>query len=659
MIDCTDDGGDFVEDIAPQAADSYYLIIPLSLTQEGSYGVDSNGAERPVPPAPADRCLEPQAIGGCFDSERNLMPFNARGRGPRLLRRDLVASAVRIASTGRLVESPRGDGPPPIPADLPGLARLFEADSGPLDTGSGGWAPIWEVVAGHEDATWVRVFFGLETRLRPGSEIRITALDDGAVQNLNASDLADWNHSTAYFNGSHVVVELLSRRPGRGDRVAIVGLWTGQAAASPESLCDTDDRVLSSDPRVGRVLSGGCSAWLINECFLTAGHCLNFVNTVVQFNVPLSTTSGDLVHPGPEDQYIIEAASKQSSSPNIVGDDWGYFGVRANTTTGLTPLEAQGDRYILASNVPPVTGQSLRITGYGIDSTPQEHNQVQQTATGAFELQNVWEVHYEVDTTFAGSGSPVEEEAAGRPFGIHTHGGCDPINSTYNLGTGVNNPNLQAALRNPIGVCGTQAACNNNGTCEAGEDCFNCVNDCAYRSPEAVCGDGNCDVFDNEDCVNCPGDCNSVTSGNPQNQFCCGDDVGCADARCTESGNTCTGLSGSGLGYCCGDGQCENAEDDLLCAVDCAACIPSAPVTNLRVVHSGPAQIQFSWDASSDPCLDTYVLLGSNDASSAAAFGIVAETSNTSFTADPPFSYFLVVLEGPAGDRGPLGHFGQ
>jgi hypothetical protein len=64
-IDCEDDGGDLVEDIAPQSADSCYLIVPLGLTLEGSYGVDSNDAERPVPLIPADRCLDTQAIGGC------------------------------------------------------------------------------------------------------------------------------------------------------------------------------------------------------------------------------------------------------------------------------------------------------------------------------------------------------------------------------------------------------------------------------------------------------------------------------------------------------------------------------------------------------------------------------------------------------------------
>jgi len=65
LKDCTDNGGDRVEDIVPQTVDSYYLVVPLSATSEGSYGLDSNGAERPVPSAPPNRCLVSQVIGGC------------------------------------------------------------------------------------------------------------------------------------------------------------------------------------------------------------------------------------------------------------------------------------------------------------------------------------------------------------------------------------------------------------------------------------------------------------------------------------------------------------------------------------------------------------------------------------------------------------------
>ena len=64
MKDCSDDGSDLTEEIVPQAASSYYLVVPLGDSDEGSYGVDSDGVERPTA-APADRCLPSQALGGC------------------------------------------------------------------------------------------------------------------------------------------------------------------------------------------------------------------------------------------------------------------------------------------------------------------------------------------------------------------------------------------------------------------------------------------------------------------------------------------------------------------------------------------------------------------------------------------------------------------
>ncbi|HKQ60759.1 MAG TPA: hypothetical protein VJS92_05690 [Candidatus Polarisedimenticolaceae bacterium] len=57
-LDCMDDGADLREEIVPGAGNRYYLLVPLSATDEGSYG------GRPVPAAP-DRCLASQALGTC------------------------------------------------------------------------------------------------------------------------------------------------------------------------------------------------------------------------------------------------------------------------------------------------------------------------------------------------------------------------------------------------------------------------------------------------------------------------------------------------------------------------------------------------------------------------------------------------------------------
>ncbi len=67
LLDCNDDGSDFIEQITPAAGNSYYLVVPRTVTAEGSYGKCSPGFclaadERPVGSA---RCVTPQALTGC------------------------------------------------------------------------------------------------------------------------------------------------------------------------------------------------------------------------------------------------------------------------------------------------------------------------------------------------------------------------------------------------------------------------------------------------------------------------------------------------------------------------------------------------------------------------------------------------------------------
>jgi hypothetical protein len=54
-------GGEISRTFTPLAGDTYYLVVPLSGTREGSYGVDSTLTERPVG---LGACL-PQEIGSC------------------------------------------------------------------------------------------------------------------------------------------------------------------------------------------------------------------------------------------------------------------------------------------------------------------------------------------------------------------------------------------------------------------------------------------------------------------------------------------------------------------------------------------------------------------------------------------------------------------
>ncbi|MBK7645401.1 MAG: hypothetical protein IPJ19_20580 [Planctomycetes bacterium] len=324
-------------------------------------------------------------------------------------------------------------------------------------------------------AAWLRLSFD-ETLLAgdenqgTGSFVRITSMQDAATQTLHARHLREWRNTSAYFNGDALLVEIVAE-PGTGpNRLHLAGVTVGTDGPQNLTQCGaTDDRVLSSDPRQGRALPVGCTAWMINDCghcFLTAGHCLGGTLSVVEFNVPLSTGSGTLLHPPPQDQYAADASSKQFTNGGV-GNDWGYFGCFPNSTTGLLPFEVQHASYVLGA--PPSSGSSamLRVTGYGVDSTPPTSNQVQQTSTGPF-----WDlvgnrVEYQVDTEGGNSGSPVISTGPGVAIAIHTHGGCSTSASSYNSGTSILHPGLQAALANPHGVCNVGCSASTWGYCTA------------------------------------------------------------------------------------------------------------------------------------------------------------------------------------------------
>ncbi|MBL8863217.1 MAG: trypsin-like serine protease [Planctomycetes bacterium] len=311
-------------------------------------------------------------------------------------------------------------------------------------------------------APWVRLHFGqVELDGDPlsgaATRLRLTSLLDLGVQLLDARTSAQWGHTSAYFNGGAVLVELVAP-PGAGpSRVRLTHVHAGLAIPGEETICGaTDDRVLSNDPRAARVVPVGCTAWLIDDCakcFLSAGHCAGTSLQVAQFNVPPSTASGSLQHPPPSDQYAIDLASKQTNGGQGIGNDWAYFGVFPNSTTGLTPFQAQGQTYVLAAPPPFAAGDSIRITGYGTDSTPSTSNQVQQTHSGPWNSASGNALNYATDTTGGNSGSPILHEPTGTAIGIHTHGGCSSTAGTGNNGTASTLAALQSALASPLGVC--------------------------------------------------------------------------------------------------------------------------------------------------------------------------------------------------------------
>jgi len=354
--------------------------------------------------------------------------------------------------------------------DIGAALAEVRLDSGYIANATDGRAVIWSEVIESPGATWVRLTFDEATLgAAPAggqfTELRLTSLYDGAIQTMNALHLRQWRWTSAFFNGDAVRVEIIADARAAPSRVLVNRVIIGAAAAREKSICGaTDDRQLSNDPRAARVVPVGCTAWLIDGTnhygrpgsLLSAGHCFTgSLTQVVQFNVPLSGPTGAVLHPPPSDQYAIDLDSLQHTPGPNLGDDWAYFGCFPNSTTGLTPLLAQGDAFTLADIVPRAVRQDVRVTGYGVTSAPvpPAWNQAQKSHLGPLVAEPGTVLVYRVDTTAGNSGSGIETTGGGA-VGIHTSGGCDDeMPDSSNYGTAIDNLALQRALHRPLGIC--------------------------------------------------------------------------------------------------------------------------------------------------------------------------------------------------------------
>ncbi len=376
---------------------------------------------------------------------------------------------------------------------LPSRLAVVHVDSGPLARpplvpgaggaggggggGGGGPAVVYSTLVRVEGARWVRLIFDAlelpgDVGLDSAATLRITSTLDGAVQVLDAQSAAQWARTSAYFNGPEVLLEVLAS-PTPPAPASTPASWTGapirvtisQVLASDEpllevqDLCGVDNRALITDNRLGRIFGfgGGIgTGFAINDTnrfFLTAGHVQPATGSVITFNNPPSLPDGSVVVPPPADQYAIDPASVQRQTGT--GTDWCYFGVFSNSTTGLQPAQAySAGNFTLAAAAPAVSGQMLRITGFGQTdgfNLPFEQSFVSKTDTGAYLSRGVT-INYTVDTTGGNSGSPVLDLSTDRVIGIHTLAGCD---FGGNAGTPIEAANLQTALNAPAGVCRT------------------------------------------------------------------------------------------------------------------------------------------------------------------------------------------------------------
>jgi len=355
-----------------------------------------------------------------------------------------------------------------------------------------------------------------EYELGRKSYLTITSLQDGGDQQLDSRTLPQWENATAVFNGDAVEIELHVDPVDEGVYFVVDAVVVRDAQdVSPdltlngedgdtESLCGVDNRVASTDGRVGRLYFGGCTAWLIsNGRLLTAGHCTDFdpdqggpalpdgvldLSGVVEFNVPASLSNGTTVAADPDDQYPINTSNvtwRFDGEGQGLGKDWSVFRVNENSNTGLTPFQAQGG-FFRTTNGNPALSNTIRITGMGLDNTPagstgnrNAQNFTNQTDTGGYVSENVsgsniWH-RYAVDTTGGSSGSPIIWGSF--TIGIHTNAGCG-VSSGANSGTSFEVNALESAIDNHPGsntiyADKTRFGATENGTIYHPHDTFN------------------------------------------------------------------------------------------------------------------------------------------------------------------------------------------
>ena len=305
-----------------------------------------------------------------------------------------------------------------------------------------------------ENALHLRVLLSAPV-LGNASRIRMTSVLDGQSQTLNAAQLENWGNSSAIFNGGAVRLEVIVAPGDAGVSVNVAEILVDAGAPrmddccprrATRTLCGPDNRGASTDNRVGRI-NGGCTGWLVsNGAVLTAGHCGIAGGSIFEVNVPASAANGATVAAAVQDQFPVTAGSITTVN-NGVGDDWTVCRIGANS---LGQFAHQMHGFFRMTRELPGVGQTTRITGCGIDNSPQgsqplvcgntntagvcthfglnAQNQTLQTSTGTFASESGGgariSLQYAVDTEPANSGSPIIWEATGFTVGIHTAGGC-------------------------------------------------------------------------------------------------------------------------------------------------------------------------------------------------------------------------------------------
>lgn len=351
-----------------------------------------------------------------------------------------------------------------------GMDRLEVLAHAPEDAS----APVvTRETVGDSEGSWILVRFAEFDLGNTGELLIVSRSDPGQSQIFTQETLLAWGGQSAIFNGGEVDI-VLRRSAGESDvfyriEEMVVGEYVERARSLPEdstgaagpqsaeaeALCGVDNRIRSTDNRLGRIMPIGCTGWSIeNGVYLTAGHCMGANMAMLQFEVPASDPDGTPNHPDIDRQFRIIAASIVGVDDGI-GNDWAVFRVLPNSQ-GKTPDEIYGAFSLTRTN--PSGGVWVR--GYGLDDSPagappslrNADSQIQQQHSGPLVEVNASNpdrpfVRHRADTRGGNSGGPIFSVAApGEAIGIHTHGGCNTSSTSANHGTSFTHDLLWAEI---------------------------------------------------------------------------------------------------------------------------------------------------------------------------------------------------------------------
>lgn len=252
---------------------------------------------------------------------------------------------------------------------------------GPVDNPTLAEQVMATAVISRPNAAAIRLYFGGGENLPTGTYLRVTSIADSLTQSIDSQEISDWRWTSAWFNGDSVWLELVCGPNTTGNTIRVIRTCEPSETV-PESGCPAceDPPPLSSVAWSCRLFgntTGKCSAamWSTRGCLITARHCSQTVGDVAEFNVPPSTSTGQMQHPAPHDQYIIQGRVQAPSNPPV---DWAVL--KLGPSAGLTAFKRQGQLRRIGSAVTPSVGLSITAPGYG--AAPGTANYAQKETIG-------------------------------------------------------------------------------------------------------------------------------------------------------------------------------------------------------------------------------------------------------------------------------------